>query len=200
MTRLSKVLRLLPVALVIGVLAIAVACGDDDSPTPQPTVSITPEDEQALDKAVADVIAALQLRTTTALDSLANDQLRSRPEQLDRLATCFPEAGGAISVRSREMKPGTGSSVRLTINFTVTQDGATENSRRDWRFERQADGTYKLSDAPDCPFRRAIPSADVGEPTVVPETEPVEEEPIEEPVEEEPIEEVPEETGPPVEP
>lgn len=164
MTRLPSLLRRLPVALAIGVLAIAVACGGDDAPTPQPTISITPQDEQGIDKAIADVTAALQQRTTTALDALANDKLRAKPEQLDKLATCFP-VGGSLSVRNRDLKPSTGAEVRATINFTVTQDGKTENARRDWRFDREADGSFKLNTAPDCPFRRVVPSANPGEAT-----------------------------------
>lgn len=165
-----RLLRLLPFVLVVAAIVLAAACGDDDDarPTPKPTVAITAEDETALDKMVTDVIAALQQRTRTALDPLAGEALVQRPEQLDRLATCFPE-GGSLEVRNREIKPGTENDVRLTINFTVTQNGAVTNVRKDWRFERQADGAFKLSDAPDCPFSRSVPSADVE--TTAPEAE-----------------------------
>ncbi len=44
------------------------------------------------------------------------------------------------------------------MNFTVTQNGATTTVPRDWRFEREADGSFKLTDAPACPFKKASPS------------------------------------------
>ncbi|MEO8458008.1 MAG: hypothetical protein ABI559_09365, partial [Chloroflexota bacterium] len=102
----------------------------------------------------------------TALDALANEKLKSKPEQLDPLATCFVP-GGALTVRTRTFTPGTSGVVRVTINFNVTQDGATTNQRRDWSLERQGDGTFLLSSPPDCPFKRVVPIADAGE-TVAP--------------------------------
>ena len=113
-----------------------------------------------MDTAITAVIAALQQRTTTALDSLATDKLKARVSSLDPLATCYP-ADGALAVRTRVIKPESGNDVRATINFTVTQNGATTTVANDWRFERQADGSFKLTDAPDCPFKKVTPSTAV---------------------------------------
>jgi hypothetical protein len=159
--RLRNPVRLLLACLVAAAVAGVVACGGgDDPPTPVPTTSISSQDEQAMDQAIAAVIAALQQRTTTALDSLANDRLKARVASLDPLATCFP-ADGALAVRTRLLKPGSGNDVRATINFTVTENGETSTVARDWRFERQADGSFELTDAPGCPFKKVTPSTDV---------------------------------------
>lgn len=150
--------RLFVAGVIVAAALAAVACGGGSgNPTPAPTIAVSSADEQAMDQAIAAVMAGLQLRTTKALDGLATDKLLQHVSVLDPLATCFP-ADGALSVRTRQIKAEIGSAVRASINFTVTQNGATTTVPRDWHFERQADGSFKLTDAPDCPFKKAATS------------------------------------------
>jgi hypothetical protein len=155
---MPNLVRLLVAGVIVAAAAAAVACGGgSDKPTPVPTVSISSGDEQAIDQAIAAVIAGLQARTTAALDGLANDKLLQQVSVLDPLATCFP-ADGALAVRTRVIKPEIRNAVRASINFTVTQNGATTTVARDWHFELEADGSFKLTAAPDCPFKRVVPT------------------------------------------
>ncbi len=112
--------------------------------------------------AAAAVIAGLQLRSTTAPDGLATAKLSQHVSILDSLATCFPQ-DGALSGRTRQIKPGIGNPVRASMNFTVTQNGATTTLPSRLALRARGDGSFKLTDAPDCPFKKAILSPSAGD-------------------------------------
>jgi hypothetical protein len=98
-------------------------------------------------------VAQLQQRDRDRLRDLTGDQLRQRirDQDLDRLASCVP-AGATVTVVSRSVQvSGDTATVTATLKLTLA-DGTSSEAQHVVTFVRQADGTWKLSEIPSCPF------------------------------------------------
>lgn len=138
------------------------ACGDDDddvasSPTASqvetgsPTASATGAEED-VSEAADDVFSAIRDMQRDRLRDLTGQALRdrARDQDYDHLMECVPE-NAAIELISREVEIS-GDTAAVTVTFEVTRDGETYEVERVWEFERSEDGTWLLTEFPDCPF------------------------------------------------
>lgn len=142
------------IAMAVLLAAGLMACGEttdtDDTSTPvDETVSPVAADAEVLE-ALDDVIAACsdrdrdRLRDT--LDPDLGDQVRDRDR--DRL---FADDDVTFDLVSRTVEVD-GDTATVTAVFDVTDDGETTQVERVWVFERTDDGTWVLTDVPDCLF------------------------------------------------
>lgn len=113
----------------------------------------TSEAEQAeISEALDEVVAACGDRDRDRLqDRLADDlhdQVRDRDR--DRL---FAAEGTTIELLSRTVEID-GDTATVTTVIAVTRDDETSEVERTWVFERTEDGTWVLTEVPDCLFER----------------------------------------------
>jgi hypothetical protein len=138
------------------------ACGDDDddvagSPTAtqvetgSQTASATDAEEQ-VSEAVDDVFVAIRDTQRDRLRDLTGEGLRdrARDQDFDRLMECVPD-DAEIELISREVQVS-GDTATVIVTFEITQDGEASEVERIWEFERADDGTWLLTEFPECPF------------------------------------------------
>ncbi len=152
----AAVLALAAVAIVA---LAAAACGgggeeegDNAEQTPTTTATLS-QDEVTLDLTVDAVFLFIRQRQRDRLRDLLGEELRQRVEEadLERLANCIPE-GAVVQVASKELKVSADTAT-VKWTFLVTKaDGSSDEVKRTWKFERRADGTWALSELPECPY------------------------------------------------
>lgn len=162
-------LRIFAIAAALTAVALmaGAACGDDDDDTttdtpaatspaeasPTATASATGDDAAAVGEAADEVLSAIRDQDRDRIHDLTGDQLRQRiqDQDFDQLATCLPD-GASIEMLSRTVETD-GDSATVTVTLQVTDDSGTSQVERVWEFERQDDGTWALTELPDCPFQ-----------------------------------------------
>ena len=168
---MNVLLRMFAMALILSL--VFVACGDDEddaaeatitpvaataSPTEpgsgagEPTASA--DNQAAVEETADELLLAMQDRDHDRMRDFSGDRLkeRSHDQDFEHLATCMPE-GASIQVVDRTVDIDNGTAtVTQTLELT-TADGTTTEAERVWTFERADDGTWVLSEMPECPFQ-----------------------------------------------
>lgn len=131
----------------VGLLVGLAACDTTDPDSDTATPAAATADEDAVLDTVDDVVIACQDqdrdRLRNALAEDAQDRIRDR----DRL---FAE-DATIEVISRTVEVD-GDTATVTVVLEVTRDGEATEVERVWVLERTDDGTWLLTDVPDCLF------------------------------------------------
>jgi hypothetical protein len=160
-------LRLIVAAVLIGALSLLIGCGDGNGDgsgttdggqtpgangTPGPTETPLSGEESEVNEAVQEVFLSVRLRSSDRLRELLGPSLRDSVtgQELEEAIACVPRSAGLdIARRAFQLS---GDTATATITFSVTEgDQATEVDRI-WQFERDDDGTWKLSALPECPL------------------------------------------------
>jgi glutathione synthase/RimK-type ligase-like ATP-grasp enzyme len=144
------------IAAVFAALLVALtgACGGDDTAIslPSPTTTLAAQDDAAIKGAVATVAAAIQERSADQIRVLltADAAAKLKDADLQRAASCIPE-GDTMQVQSQTIKP-VRDGAQVDVSFAISRKGTPRDIKRTWRFQRQADGSWLLSERPECPF------------------------------------------------
>jgi hypothetical protein len=112
-------------------------------------------DTAALESETLGVTQAIQQRDRDRLQDVLGDQARERARDQDfqRLRDCVPD-GATMTLLNRTVSI-TGDTATVTVTLQMpTFDGQTMTEDRVWTFQQQPNGTWKLTEFPDCPFQQ----------------------------------------------
>ena len=168
---MNALLRVFAMALILTL--VFVACGDDDddaaeatatpvaataSPTEsgssagEPTASA--DDQAAVEETADEFLLAMQDRDRDRMHDFSGDRLkeRSQDQDFEHLAMCMPE-GASMQVVDRTVDIDDATATVTQALELTAADGTTTEVERVWTFERADDGTWELSEMPECPFQ-----------------------------------------------
>lgn len=134
-------------ALMLALALGAAACGDADEAAPSEPAAPAAATEEATD-AVDDVLAACQDRDRDRLRDRLDDELADEVRDRDR-DRLFAADDVTIELVSRTVEVD-GDTATVTATFDVTRDGETTQVERVWVLELADDGTWVLTEVPDC--------------------------------------------------
>lgn len=153
--------RISIVATLVAAFIVLSGCGssDDDSaggeatPTPSPSGPIAIPAVAELRSAASELVEAIEAGDREGIQELASDSLRERIQEsdLDRLADCIGEGQEVQILPGPVTISGNAASVDVTWRITVGE--RSDEGKRNWQYERLADGSWALSALPECPVQ-----------------------------------------------
>lgn len=141
-------------ALTLSACGTDTATTDDAAATPSVAGATTErsDDEAAIAAALDDITMACQDADRDRLRDHVADELHEPLRDRDRDQLFHTDTDATITLLSRTIEVD-GDTATVTTVHEVTIDGETTEVERTWEFERTDDGTWVLTELPDCPFR-----------------------------------------------
>lgn len=120
------------------------------SPAPTSDDQIT-----AVERAADQVMQAIRDRDRDHLHDMTGHHLRDRmhDQDFDQMMQCIPD-GATVDVLARVVEIDNGTATVTHTMQLTTADGQVTEIERTWIFEQADDGTWLLSERPDCPFQQ----------------------------------------------